>query len=247
MINAFDIIMPVHNRDNYILERAIDSIINQTFKYWKLYIVDDYSDPDKLINIEKIVNKYINKLDPNDKSRSIEFIKHETNKGLPAARNTGINSGCNPLIAFLDDDDFFYPNHLELHYKAHDKIGSNYPLVYTDIVHIYEDNGARRHYQCGRFSKEKFLDHNYISVMCATIRRDILDKVGMFDESLMALEDWDLWSRIAKDHEFAYVPHITAAYCFRSGNYSNMCIKNKEEINQYDDFLREKVKKLYEN
>jgi len=98
----FSIALPAYNTPPDILRRAIDSILNQTYPYFELIIIDDGSEP----SLEPIVKEYIDE--------RIIFIQHPENKGAGAAHNTGIKAAKYDWIAFICHDDEWLPNKLEV-------------------------------------------------------------------------------------------------------------------------------------
>ena len=94
------IILPTYNRA-HTLRKAVDSILNQTYKDFELIVVDDGS-TDDTYNLIKSINDY-----------RIVYVKHEKNKGAAAARNTGIKLAKGKYIAFQDSDDEWYSHKLE--------------------------------------------------------------------------------------------------------------------------------------
>ena len=96
-----DVILPNFNKEKY-LEEAIQSVINQSYKYWKLYIIDDCSD-DNSINI---LNKYNN-------YENIIIKKLSKNKGPSFCRNFGLRISSAEYVAFIDSDDYWTENKLD--------------------------------------------------------------------------------------------------------------------------------------
>ena len=96
-----DIIIPNYNKSQY-LEECINSVVNQTFKNWKLYIVDDFSNDNSL----QVIEKY-------NTLNNINIIKLKKNKGPAFCRNLGVRISSSPYISFLDSDDFWVKNKLE--------------------------------------------------------------------------------------------------------------------------------------
>ena len=101
MKETVDIIMPNYNKGEY-LEKSIKSVINQTYKFWKLYLIDDNS-TDKSISILKNYKK----------EKRIKIILLKKNKGPSYCRNIGLKLSKSNLICFLDSDDFWYPKKIE--------------------------------------------------------------------------------------------------------------------------------------
>ena len=96
-----DIIIPNYNKSQY-LEECINSVVSQTFKNWKLYIVDDFSTDNSL----QVIDKY-------NTVNNINIIKLKKNKGPAFCRNLGVRISSSPYISFLDSDDLWVKNKLE--------------------------------------------------------------------------------------------------------------------------------------
>ncbi|MBU0470743.1 MAG: glycosyltransferase family 2 protein [Nanoarchaeota archaeon] len=99
----FSIITPTYNRAN-IIERAIDSLISQTFKSWELIVIDDGSKDDTLSRLCRYSS-----------NEKIKILQQTTNSGPGAARNKAIQQAKGNYLTFLDSDDYYRPNHLEYH------------------------------------------------------------------------------------------------------------------------------------
>jgi glycosyltransferase involved in cell wall biosynthesis len=187
------IIIPTHNRCGFV-GNAIASALNQTFEDFELIIVDDAS-TDKTAETVAFFN-----------DERIKFIRHEKNKGGSAARNTGITNSSGNCIAFLDDDDEWFPDKLS---KQMEVLSASPPQiggVYTGYVMV--DRASLR-VMCQYSPKKKgnlfhdlLVDNCVGGASCMLLRRECLDKVGLFDESLPCSQDYDLWIRIAKEFSF---------------------------------------------
>lgn len=194
---VISIVLPTYNRA-YILPEAIQSVLRQTYTDWELIVVDDGSTD----NTREVVMSFTD-------SR-IRYVQHEHNKGLAAGRNTGIREAHGEFIANLDSDDVWLPHKLE---KELSKFTPGVDVVYSryertladgrvsslppDIVEPKEGN-----------LQKVFLADNIISMQMAIIRREVFEKYGMFDESIQAMQDWELWLRLAPHCRFAYVPEV---------------------------------------
>jgi glycosyltransferase involved in cell wall biosynthesis len=190
------IIIPTFNRPTY-LRNAIDSILNQTFQDFELIVVDDASTAETLDVIRSFHDD------------RIKYFHHETRKGGAAARNTGIvNSKCE-YIAFLDDDDEWFPDKLA---KQMDLLLASPPAVgcvYTGYV-IQDSltgkiNGQMIPQKRGDLSKDLRISNCIGGTSTALIRKKCLEKVGLFDETLPSFQDYDLWIRLSEWFQFDYV------------------------------------------
>lgn len=203
MLNAksnpiFSVVIPVYNVEKYI-DECLQSVLNQTFKSFEVVCVDDGS-PDS--SIEKI-RCYE---DPR-----IRIVRQE-NKGLAAARNTGINASRGMFVALLDSDDFWHPEKLERHYyhmRGDQTIGISYSAS------LFVDENSKK---IGIGQNPKLKNITEVDIFCRNpigngsapvIRKSLLRQVARsvclgndhkmeyFDESMRQSEDVEFWIRVA--------------------------------------------------
>lgn len=205
------VIMPVFNAEKY-LEDAIKSVLSQTYKNIELVIVNDGS----IDNTESIVQKYLD-------NKNIVYIKQD-NRGLPSARNTGIKNSTGELIAFLDSDDLWYPNKVEEQVKYFEKHKDVY-LIHTAFNMLIGDKIYPRplklrlpilnmfyslHVQGHVY--DRIILNNFIGVLTVMIKREAINEVGYFDETMWTGEDWDLWIRVSKKYKIGFINKPLAVY-----------------------------------
>jgi len=187
------VIMPTYNSEKFIGE-TIESVIGQTYKSWEMIVVDDGS-TDKT---EVIVRFYMSK-DPR-----IKYLPLGYNSGRPAVpRNYGIKHAKGEYIAFLDSDDLWLPGKLEKQIKLF-QISNETAMVYTRFQTIEGDTISSRifpensRYKSGNLFKSLYL-RSFVACSSVMVKRSVLDQVGFFstDPDLIAIEDTDLWLRIA--------------------------------------------------
>jgi glycosyltransferase involved in cell wall biosynthesis len=177
------VVIPTYNR-GWIIREAIDSVLNQDLKAFELIVVDDGSTD----NTQKILSSYRDK---------IKVIRQE-NKGVSAARNKGIVSSSGTDIAFLDSDDLWLPGKLETQLEF---FRNNPDALICQTEEIWVRNGRRvnpgkRHKKVSGFFFEKSLELCMVSPSAVMMKSDLFDKSGLFDETLPACEDYDMWLRI---------------------------------------------------
>jgi glycosyltransferase involved in cell wall biosynthesis len=190
------VIIPTCDRAEY-LGVAITSVLNQTFQDFELIVVDDAS----IDSASDVVRSF--------HDDRVKFIRHETRKGGSAARNTGIvNSKCD-YLAFLDDDDEWYPEKLARQMAVMLKSQPQVAVVYTGYVLVHRSSGniVSRMVPTQRGDLyHKLLESNPIGgTSSVMLKRTCLEKVGLFDESLPSFQDRDLWIRISREFQFDYV------------------------------------------
>lgn len=185
------IIMPAYNSERYIAE-SIESVLVQTYQNWELIIVDDGS-TDLTAEIVK------EKADLDDR---IKYF-YQTNGKQGKARNTGIKNSKGELIAFLDSDDLWIPEKLEIQISFLEQ--HSIDLLFSDgylfINNTSNTNGSFqiiKGYHQGPDAIELFLDHNRIPLLSVLTYKSIINKVGGFEESeqIQNVEDYHLWLKL---------------------------------------------------
>lgn len=235
------IYIPTKNRRK-LLEKAIESVVAQSYTNFKLIVVNDGSTDDTQSYLDSISDSRIS---------SIQF-KHSV--GACKARNTAIEALDTELVTGLDDDDLFLPNRLEELLKVYDE---NYAFVCSGY---YWDYGA---YQKRLFSRDKIIslsdafDLNQCSNQILVARKRVIE-VGGFDEKIAALQDHDLWIRLIasfgsafrtgkalyvvnSDHNLERISSIEnklkAIDLFEKKHFSIMLDRNKKNF----EFYRQKI------
>ncbi len=221
-------IIPAYNQSVYISE-AIQSVLGQTYPNFELIVVDDGSTDETPQIIAQIHDPRIR-------------VIRQPNAGLSAARNTGLRESSAPLVTFLDSDDYFLPNKLEVltsYLEGHSEIG----LVVGRVRYINES--GKLIFESTKTPVElalpELLFENPICVSGVLLRRKWLECVGVFDESLRACEDWDLWIRLAyAGCRFAWVENIVIAYRYHQGQMTRESARMRTAIlSVLDKFFRE--------
>jgi glycosyltransferase involved in cell wall biosynthesis len=240
--NLVSVVIPTYNTSNFLI-KAIQSVINQTYKNWELIIVDDGSTDQTRQIVEEFQKK---------DSRIKYFFQN--NKGQGAARNLGIKNASGNYIAFLDSDDEFFENKLE-RVISHFEKDKNIGFIYTDAIIIGDYLYKKRRseivtpYSGGIYIKLLF--NNFITTSTVIVKREVLQNCGLFDESdlLRNFEDYDLWLRIAKKYKIEYIPEVLTKYYFvpkitswkkRRRAYKAMIYiyyKNLKIANAYEKFI----------
>lgn len=195
------VIIPTYNREGTIV-RAIQSVIDQTWKNFEIIVVDDGSTD----RTRQIVEGFVDD--------RIRYIYLEQNSGASHARNTGIRQAQCEYIAFLDSDDEWMPEKLEKQMHVMMQASQSVGLVYCRMrLHWKEQS-----FICPPFSMSKeqlegsllatLAEDNVIGTPTVLARRKCLEQVGGFDERLRCLEDWDLVCRIAEQWEIGFVDEV---------------------------------------
>jgi glycosyltransferase involved in cell wall biosynthesis len=181
------VIIPTHNRAS-MLPRAIRSVQRQTYPHLEILVIDDASTD----NTPEVVKSF-------DDPR-IHYIRHDTNRGGSASRNSGIRAATGDYIAFLDDDDEWEPEKTEEQMRAlqdFDAVTCTTFPVPADMLSLSQTKTV----ELESLLRGKF---TYGGTGVLMARANVL-KQTMFDESLPRCQDWDLFIRIAMKHEIAYL------------------------------------------
>ena len=189
-------IIPTYNRANTIC-RAIDSILNQSYKNIEIIIIDDGSTDDTL----KLLKKYGSRI----------RVVNQCHKGANAARNRGIKEAKGEYIAFLDSDDEWLPQKTNIQLSYLDKNGKQvcfcpYQLIDDTIQVIPGDYYNIDKYENG--INIMLSQGNVIGTPILIMNKAIFDNVGLFNESMQRFQDYELCIRIAKKYKIGYVPQI---------------------------------------
>jgi len=200
------VIIPSYNSGEY-LRAAIDSALNQTFKALEVIVVDDGSTD----NTVDIASSYGDKV----------ILHQQENAGAAEARNSGAKIASGEWLAFLDADDIWDPVKIE---KQLEHCG-NYTWSHTDSVFIgFEQDGTVRcSDRCPKHGGNvlpMLIVNNSVSTSTVMVKREAFFEVGGFDKSLRALQDWDLWLKLAAKHELGYLPESFTQYMVHSGSTS---------------------------
>ena len=209
---AVSVIVPTYNRP-HSLPVTLDSIAKQTFRDFEVIVINDAGN-----SAADIIRDFSNKF-------CINYIEHETNKGLSAARNTGIRAARGKYIAYLDDDDIYYPDHLETLVRFLE--GSDYFIAYTDAYrsNIIEKKGKIIEVEKDMpysqdFDYEQIFIDNFIPVLCVVHQKSCLEKAGFFDETLKRNEDWDMCIRLAINYKLFHIKKVTCEFTSRTDGTS---------------------------
>src|SRR6266516_320914 len=187
------VVIPTYNRVD-LLRPAIVSVLNQTFQDFEIIIVDDGC-TDSTSDLVSAFN-----------DARIKYIRHEINKGGSAARNTGIlNSKCE-FIAFLDDDDEWLPEKLDMQIKVIEESLPRVGGVYTSYIVVDRTDGtiiARKiPTKKGDLSTNLLVNNCIGATSSVLLRMRCFEDVGLFDEVLPSFQDYDSWIRISKKFHF---------------------------------------------
>lgn len=203
---TYTVIIPCYNGERY-LGQAIESVLEQTRPPTGVLVVDDGSTDSSAA----IAASY---------GPPVSVIRKE-NAGLARARNTGVAAAQNPLVAFLDADDWWLPSKMEkqiplfldpevgLVHSFHDWVDNGQGIRIRTVSHAVSGNALL-----------PLLNSCVVGVLTVVVRRDLLLAARGFSDDLDSAEDWDMWLRLSRMTRFAVVEEVLACYRVHGENMS---------------------------
>lgn len=210
------IITPTYNREK-LLKETVDAILSQTYKDFELIIVDNYSSD----STDKVLKSY------ND--NRIKYFKNQNNGQVAVNRNFGIKKARGEFIAFCDDDDLWFPTKLEKQVNEFNK-NPNIGLVCSSGI-MFNNKGTIGKYETTSLktiSFEKLLFNNCIINSSAIVKKNVFEVIGLLDEdpNIIAVEDYELWLRIAKKYEVRHIQEMLVKYRIHENALQNQYLSN---------------------
>jgi len=231
------IVMPTYNHANY-LSKALQSILDQTYKNWEAIVIDNHSTDET----NKVISRYV---DPR-----IKYLKIHNAGVIAKSRNRGILAARGEWVAFLDSDDWWSPDKLK---TCVDCFNNNVDLIYHDLEilrikqSIYREKVIKTRQLKKPILIDLLLSGNIISNSSVVVRKNILGKIGLIDESkeLVAAEDYNTWLKISTmTDQFLYLPKKLGYYFSHDQNISkkNMSMPYRRATYNFLSVLNNKQK-----
>jgi glycosyltransferase involved in cell wall biosynthesis len=229
----FSIIIPTFNRVKKI-SKAIESILGQSYKNWELIIVDNYSND----GTKELVQSY--------NSKNIFFYKIKNSGLISRSRNYGIRKSKGEYLAFLDSDDWWDKNKLEI---ANNYVNKGHKFIYHDH-YIYSPNRLLRlrWYNSRSLNPPVYDDLVYNGPAFATssvvVHKTSFEKIKNFNISkkFIAWEDWDAWLRFAKQtDDFFHIQEKLSYITIDNENFSTEKIKIKNLNSFKNKYLKKNM------
>lgn len=193
-----------------MLRRALESVLNQTFDDFEILIIDGTRSEET----KDIVKSH--------RDGRLRYIP-QRGKGIANARNLGVLKARGEFIAFLDDDDCWRKDKLELQVEAFRELPKNYGLIYTAFTYYYLEKekvlGIKHPLASGDVYRHMLKD-NITGTSTIMVRRECFKRVGPFRESFPTCEDWDMWLRMSKICYFGAIDEPLVDYSIHSGQFS---------------------------
>jgi hypothetical protein len=231
------VLMPTRNRRGTIRE-AIASVVQQQFRDWELVVVNDGGE-----SVEDITSAF--------QDRRIKYMERPA-RGKADALNAALQQNNSAFVAYLDDDDLYYPDHLATLHQAIKKGKPPETVVYTltqaQVWARRTDSGRFELVQSGvpckgGFSRDEMQFENQIPNLNVLHARELFDWVGWYDPRLFSLIDWDMWKRFAYFCSFSGVSRVTGCYRRIQGvsGISLEAIRHPEAVVMQKQYIRNKI------
>jgi glycosyltransferase involved in cell wall biosynthesis len=232
------VVIPTFNCARF-LDSAIRTVLAQTYKDFEVIVVDDGSTDET----RDVVVQY----------RAKVHYLYQINRGLSSARNLGLSAASGEFFAYLDADDMWYPDKLERQVTfldAHKECG----LVHSDttiidemdrVIHLRFNQETQRKVPSGYCTMD-LLQRSHIQIPTILERRDIIERVGNFDERLKGVQDYLHWILVAMEGTaFGYIDEPLAMYRWRAGSLSsNQRRMAEDHVMMFEILLSEKAPAL---
>ncbi len=218
----FSVIIPLYNKEKFI-ESTIKCVLAQRFTDFELIIVNDGSTDSS----EKIAGSFTD-------SRIRYFQK--ANEGASAARNFGISQAASEYVAFIDADDYWYPEFLSTMYESilafpNEKVFAAAIEIETEghvLPARYSIKSSEKSVVAAFF--EASLLETIICTSAVVIHKDVLENVGQFDTAIKSGEDIDLWIRIGLKYNIVFSSQILARYVYDAAGLSKKVKEDSQKL-----------------
>lgn len=195
------VVIPTYKRPVY-LKRAIDSVLNQTYKNVEAIVVDDNNpETEDRLETEEMMKEY-------ERNPRVTYIRQERNKGGSAARNTGWRVSKAEYITFLDDDDELLPERTRLQVECLEELDASWGMCYTGYT-VNKEDGTHQ------TSSETRSGYLYPEALMRTLfmgsgsnlflRKSVVDEINGYDESFRRNQDLEFLARAAENYKIAHI------------------------------------------
>jgi glycosyltransferase involved in cell wall biosynthesis len=220
------ILIPTFNRRRYV-GQALASALRQTYPNIEVIVVNDGGE-----DVSDIVRSFADD--------RIAFIDRKQNQGKAYSLNEALSQARGKYVAYLDDDDMYYPCHIETLANALEN-NPQYGAAYSDLYKVHcrvESDGRRtvlsKIVEVSRDFDRFFLLHfNHVLHVSLMHRRDLLEKTGPYNEDLQILIDWDITRRLSFFTDFLHMPRITGEYYGPVGECDRISVQMRKDVSKY--------------
>ncbi len=220
------VLIPTFNRPQYLYE-ALASVLSQSYGNLQIIVINDGGE-----DVSGIIDSF------ND--ARLKYIDRKENRGKAYSLNEALNRAEGKYIAYLDDDDLYYPFHIETLVDALEN-ETHCQVAYSDLYKVYckvFPDGSRqvlsKVVEVSRgFDRFLMLNFNHVLHVSLMHRRDLIEKTGPYNERLNVLIDWDLTRRSVFFSDFYHVHKVTGEYSHPMGECDRISVQRRKDKNEY--------------
>jgi len=220
------VIVPTFNRPQY-LSKALASIMQQSYTNLQVIVVNDGGE-----DVSDIINSF--------HDQRLMFINRKENRGKAYSLNEALNRAEGKYVAYLDDDDIYYPHHIETLLNALE-FQTDCQVAYSDFYKTYcrvTSDGTRQVLSkvvdvSRDFDRFFMLLFNHVLHVSLMHRRDLIEKTGPYNEQLNVLIDWDMTRKLVFFSDFHHVYEITGEYYHPEGETDRISVQQRKDKNEY--------------
>jgi glycosyltransferase involved in cell wall biosynthesis len=223
------VVIPTYNRGQ-LIERAIHSVLQQTYHNLEVIVVDDSSTDDTAERVAALQHT----------DSRIRYLRHETNRGAQAARNAGIKSAQGEYVAFLDSDDELLPNSIKIRLDAFKSVDYEVGLVYGDMfVKNGKEGLAKFRNLKGYVYKYLLRELSLCPYIVMMVKKKCFEITGYPDEKFPSWQDDDMVLTIGKHFPLLHCGYpVSIMHCSNTGitrNKKNVAEGCKSMVEKYKD------------
>jgi len=220
------VLLPTYNRRRF-LPLALKSVLEQTYRNLEVFVVNDGGE-----DVADVIRGC--------SDSRVVFIDRQTNRGKPYSLNEALARAQGKYVAYLDDDDIYYPRHIEVLVDTLEG-PTDCQVAYSDLYKVYcqiSPSGDRevlsKHVEISRdFDRFLMLYFNHVLHVSLMHRRDLLDRTGLYNEDLNILIDWDMTRRLAFFSDFHHVPTLTGEFYSPITESDRISVQRRKDSEEY--------------
>ena len=220
------VLIPTFNRPRYFRE-ALASVLHQSYRNLQVIVINDGGE-----NVSDIVNSF--------GDERLIFIDRKENRGKAHSLNEALARAEGKYVAYLDDDDLYYSNHIETLVDALEN-QSDCQVAYSDLYKVYCKvchDGSRKVLskvvEVSRdFDRFFMLYYNHVLHVSLMHRRELLEKTGLYNEDINVLIDWDMTRRLVFFSDFHHVPEITGEFYLPADDCDRISVQWRKNEKEY--------------
>ena len=220
------VLVPTFNRRRY-LAGALASVVRQSYRNLQIIVINDGGE-----DVSDIVSSF--------GDERLIFIDRKENRGKAFSLNEALSRAEGKYVAYLDDDDLYYPNHIETLVDALEN-NSDCQVAYSDLYKVYCKvcpDGSRKVLskvvEISRdFDRFFMLYYNHVLHVSLMHRRDLLEKTSLYNEDINVLIDWDMTRRLVFFSDFQHVPEITGEFYQPDGDCDRISVQWRKNEKEY--------------